>query len=807
MRRVRNVTVAVAAFEKASGGLWWRSSKAAQIVRQMEAVRSSRLVRTRLNKRTGHMVRLAIWLRLECCQSGRPWTGGMQDNWVNEDRRGAVRRDAVSSMSILSGLRVLNRGQGMPCALVSKFLAELGASVFRECTPEDDPFDDMYVANRLWRLGVESIEPLGDESGALASFDVLILGGEDLPGVTRTGGAGRFASQYPRLIVLEIAGYPEGLGLDGPAVDILVQAQSGLAYQQLGSQPSFVAFKPTLYASALFGLIGILGALIDRVTSGAGQVVSTSLYDGALFWQASLWYDIERPSRTTAPAPAGVNPLIFRCADGEYVHISLWAAGAKDGLARVLNLPEEGDRLPTASADPAKTFGDIPVLEAAISGFSSDALIKALRAEGVMVEKVLRPGECWDHPQTVANGIIGSSPEGEEFVGCPISVSSFSVEAPSRSIGGAKGPISGSRVVDIGAFVAGPYGSAVLSDLGADVIKVEPLFGDSTRSSFRHCASVNRGKRNIMLDMKQPTGMKVLKRLLVTADVVTSNFRPGASARLGIDPASLNNEFAGLCVVESPGYGNTGPRAFDPCVDMVMQALCGHEARAGGVDNEPLWNRITMVDYASGLLCAVASLACLFHRVNANQAATAEVPLYNTAIFLMSELIRGADGTFDGAPILNHSRTGERPTECFYQAADGWIAICARDKLSIKQLEKLAGSSADHDVIARFFANLTVSESLRLLSESGVDAAKLDEDPETTVLASPVLAASGRVLHVEYPSVGKVSQLATGLSLSRTPVRPQGHAGEPGEHTREILASLGYSDQEIGELYQSGVVK
>jgi crotonobetainyl-CoA:carnitine CoA-transferase CaiB-like acyl-CoA transferase len=477
----------------------------------------------------------------------------------------------------------------------------------------------------------------------------------------------------------------------------------------------------------------------------------------------------------------------------------------------VLKLPEEGGRMPGGGfTDPAKAFGDIPVLEAAISGFSSDELIEALRAEGVMVERVLRPGECWDHPQTTANGIISTSADGHGYVGCPISVSGLPADAARTSVGGgdgplAEGPLSGCRVLDLGAFVAGPYGSAVLSDLGADVIKVEPLFGDSARIAFRSYASTNRGKRNIMLDIKQPKGMEVLKRLLGTADLVSSNFRSGASARLGIDPASLNKEFPGLSAVESPGYGNTGPRALEPCVDMVIQAMCGHEARAGGIDNEPLWNRATIVDYAGGLLCAVALLACHFHRVNAEHAATAVVPLYNTGMHLISDLIRDVDGTFDGAPILNHSRTGERPTECFYQASDGWIAICAREKLSIGRLEELAGSSTDHDGIARFFSKLTVAKALDLLAEAGIDAAKLEGDGERKALSSGLLAETGRVLQFEYPAVGKVSQIGTGLSLSRTSIRPERRAAEPGEHTQEILESLGYSSQEIDDLYSHNV--
>ena len=138
----------------------------------------------------------------------------------------------------------------------------------------------------------------------------------------------------------------------------------------------------------------------------------------------------------------------------------------------------------------------------------------------------------------------------------------------------------------------------MFADLGADVIKVEPVTGDPNRSIFRSYGSVNRGKRCITVDLKAPEGLKIAQQLCVAADVVTNNFRPGVSTRLGIDAKTLHALKPELIVLESAAYGSTGPKAEGAGFDMCFQALCGHDWRAGGVDNPPLWNRTSMVDFA-----------------------------------------------------------------------------------------------------------------------------------------------------------------------------------------------------------------
>jgi len=244
---------------------------------------------------------------------------------------------------------------------------------------------------------------------------------------------------------------------------------------------------------------------------------------------------------------------------------------------------------------------------------------------------------CWDSPQIQYNGTIVTDADGTRHVGQPITmeVSPAPYGGPPKRVG--PRPLDGVRVVDFGAFVAGPFASLVMADLGAEVIKVETPAGDPNRSIFRSWSPVSRGKRAISVDLKHPEGLALAKKICMKSDIITSNFRTGVSARLGIDPASLHAAKPELIVLESPAYGSSGPLAERAGFDLVMQALCGHEYRAGGKGNEPLWNRTSMVDYGGGLLGAIGALAALYHRARTGEGMT----LYLSLIHIFGDMING----------------------------------------------------------------------------------------------------------------------------------------------------------------------
>ncbi len=727
------------------------------------------------------------------------------------------------------GLNVIDLGVGMAAALVTKFLREGGADITRLEPPAGDPFYGIYPAYEVWRRGSTILR--GSDGSRerldtlLATADVCLVGGEDYPGAGRRRDAAALQSRHPRLVVLDIEGYPTGSRHSGrPATDVLVQARSGLSFEHYSRRPLLMSFEPSNYGAALHGLAGLFAALLQRESSGRGQVVATSLFEGALTWAMSLWCEAEKPTpASNFVMPKDPWPLIFKCADGVWVQVVLGSAGSKGRLYRILKIDDptvdiNDSGMPKPTADGKHFFGDIDVLAKHVAKCRSAQLLEAIWAAGLPAEPVLAPGACWNDPQVENNGIVVREPDGVRHIGHP--VYGDASPAPRKDVRReAPLPLSGVKVVDFGTYVAGPYSSALLSDLGADVVKVESLAGDPNRHVFRSFTSVNRGKRAISIDLKLPEGLEIAQKLCVGADVVTNNFRPGVSARLGIDAKTLHALKPDLIVLESAAYGSTGPRAEGAGFDMCFQAWCGHDWRAGGVGNPPLWNRTSMVDFAAGLIGEVAVLQRLYQRARCGGGAAVGAGLLNAGLFLLSELIQRSDGQFVGAEPLNHEQTGYHPAEQLYEAADGWLAVAARDApmarrflgvldLAQRVTAPLAKWDADTGrLIAEEIRRRRLGELVPALEAADVWVEICRDNGERDNLGDPELQRLGTVYSAQHPQFGEVRQLGPLVRLTASARARRRHAPLSGEHTDEVLAELGFSAGEIKGLRERKIVR
>jgi crotonobetainyl-CoA:carnitine CoA-transferase CaiB-like acyl-CoA transferase len=727
-------------------------------------------------------------------------------------------------------LKIVDLGTGMPAALVSRLLMNFGADVVRIEPESGDPFYRTYPAYEVWQRGKEirRLAPgrLDEIHVLLATADACLLGGEDFPGLERRVDAGSLAGKHPHLVILEIDAYPEFLAdAERPAVDVLVQARSGLCYEHYSDRPIAMSFEPCNYGSALQGLAGLLAALFERASSGQGQIVRTSLYEGALTWAASFWSEASNPTPAFSFAvPRDPWPLIFRCKDGRYIHIVLGSSGSKARLYSILGIDDPAidakdsgmPRLVPGSTNTKTFFGDVELLTGYIERRDSAELLEALWAAGLAADYVQPPGTCWDDPQVVHNGIIERDPDGTRRVGNPV-LAHFTSSTRATVQPAGSGPLSGLRVVDFGTFVAGPYSSVLLADLGADVIKVEAPIGDPNRNVFRSFTTANRGKRAIMVDLKAPAGREIAQKLCAGADIVTNNFRTGVAARLGIDAATLHESRPDLIVLESAAYGPTGPKSAQAGFDLVFQALCGHEYRAGGVGNPPLWNRTTLVDYAGGLLGACAILHALMVRARSGSGARLNVPLINAGIFLMSELVQRPDGRFAGAPQLNSDQTGYHPAERMYQTRDGWIAIAARGEAAAHRLAALTGMEpiarpaaqwgpAEAGVIGAVIRQQTSEAILAQLAAADIWAEACVPEAAHPTLNDSGLARNGTVMRSKHPQFGDVREIGPLFRLSRSRCAGHDHTPLPGEHTRIVLEELGYDDAQIDELKADKII-
>lgn len=720
----------------------------------------------------------------------------------------------------LSGLTVVDLGRGLSAALVARMLTGLGASVRRFEPLSGDPFRTVYPAYATLHAGsvVEQVARIDapEVLDRIAAADIVILGGEDYPDYDWGLDADTLSAERRELYVLDIAAYPAGG--EGKAVDHLVQARSGISAEHYTDRPIRTGFEAAGYGAALQGLLGLLAAIY----SGEGQVVRTSYYEGALSWAMPFWSRADNPGpRFNFVLPKDPAPLIFRCRDGRYIQFVMGSAGAKPKVYSALGIdtsqldPNDSGQ-PTGAGDPRKIFGDIDLLAAHAIKIDSQVLLDRLQRDGVAAELAQPPGHCWDDPQVVHAGLVTTSPEGWRSTGLPIR--GDLLDARSETQTGAKrgggGPLAGLRVLDFGLFVAGPLAPMCLADLGADVIKVEPLTGDANRMLFKSFASCNRGKRSIAVDMKSAAGQQIVQKLSDGADVIISNFRPGVSARLGIDPASVHARDPNKIVLEVTGYGRDGPKGELAGWDMVLQALCGHEMRAGGKGNPPLWTRSTMVDYATGLLGAISVLAALCARARGRAGADLHASLLATGVFLLSELVGAPDGRLLGGELLNAQQTGFHPAESMYQTADGWLAVSARNAAMASRLERALGLNLGgreswaeevQDKIAEVFALRTTHDWLETLRRADVwcepcvtTGADYLDNPDLEPRTQVVEFDGGPHGRVRQP--GQLFRLSTGTPASHTIVSGLG------EYSDAVLDELGYDQATIKDLRTQKVV-
>jgi len=739
-----------------------------------------------------------------------------------------------TNRNLLESLSVVDFGLGLAAGLVTRIFADAGARIQRIEPSAGDPSYALYPAGAVWRRGATTskAKTLSDAitsvSDALARADVCVVGGEDYPGLDWKADIEELARRYPRLVILQITGYPHGTPeADAPSVDLFAQAFSGLVHEQYSARPMVCALPLPSYGAALQGLMGILSALIDRERTGKGQIVRTSLFEGTLSWIGITWFQSERTdwSMDLAP-PKDISQLIFRCADGKYIQFSLVTTSAREHVYETLGIPFEktGDKhggLPTKlTGNPRHFYGDVDLLQSYIIKWKRADLLEKLWALGLSAEPVNQPGEGWDDEQVVHNGVIRRDADGTRRIGLPFA---FNINAPSDDRGAPKKaddapPLQGVRVIDFGTFAAGPHSSMLLADLGADVIKVESLEGDPVHRIYRPYSMSSRGKRHVAINVKNPKGLEIALRLSLGADVVTHNFRPGAAKRLGIDSESLHRLKPSLIVLESSDYGATGPKALRAGIDYPLQAFCGHEVRAGGESGELICYNHAVIDYGQGMLGAISTLMAQFNKQRTGSGAAIEACLLNAGLFLLSELIQSPDGTFLPLPKLDREQTGFHPAEQLYKAKDSWIAIAARDEemsrrlLAVLGLEKKIATSrnawggAEAKMIAEAVAQKDSASILSALKAADVWAAPCRETGSKIALADGNLRKSGAVLATQHPRYGEILQIGKLFSLSRARMTPSGQTPATGTHTKEVLTELGYTDDEISKLSADGVV-
>jgi crotonobetainyl-CoA:carnitine CoA-transferase CaiB-like acyl-CoA transferase len=250
-------------------------------------------------------------------------------------------------------------------------------------------------------------------------------------------------------------------------------------------------------------------------------------------------------------------------------------------------------------------------------------------------------------------------------------------------------------------------------------------------------------------------------------------------------------------------WGNDGPRATWPGFDQLAQSSCGLEQELGGEGNGPNWYRFGMCDQACAVQSALAVLMALYWRERTGAGQLVDTSIVNGGVHLNTDAWIGPDG-WSERPRTDAKQTGFGPLYRLYETSDGWIALACLGESHRVALAKVV-PALDADTLETFFAEHTMQSAFDVLDDAGVPVEMAPEDARRTWFTQPDLVAAGLVAEYQHPTYGRFRQFGSLVDLSETPGRIAGPPPLLGEHSRQVLAELGYSDSEIDTLRDRGV--
>ncbi len=388
------------------------------------------------------------------------------------------------------------------------------------------------------------------------------------------------------------------------------------------------------------------------------------------------------------------------------------------------------------------------------------------------------------------------------------------------------GPLSGVSVLDLSAYIAGPFGCTILADQGADVVKIEPPAGDNLRNypstleaESRAFIGLNRSKRGLVLDLKAPEGLSALLRLVRDADVLVHNFRPGVPKRLGIDYEQLQQINPRLVYCAVTGFGDTGPMKDKAGYDQVLQTMTGMCTMQGRRNGAPELLYGSVVDYYAAALVASGVASALYERERSGLGQKVGVSLLRSALTMQSARLVWAEGEPRdiGRDFRSGGISGLHPTREGYvyisaNTARFWDALC--DKAG---LPEFAGNERYDSVRkrAKHAAEILPELHQALRKHTALEWEEIFGDEVPSAAARPIedifsneqVLAEEMVTCFDHALVGRYRGQAQSVTFSRTPGPAAFAAPSFGQHTDAILTDLGLSAEERSKLYDKGVVK
>ena len=389
------------------------------------------------------------------------------------------------------------------------------------------------------------------------------------------------------------------------------------------------------------------------------------------------------------------------------------------------------------------------------------------------------------------------------------------------------------KILDLSRILAGPFATQILADMGAEVWKIESAWGDDTRSwgppfvggESAYYLSANRGKKSIIINLRDERGQNIIRDLAIKADILVENFKVGNLEKYGLDYHSLSKINPRLIYASVTGFGQTGPRAPEPGYDAALQGMTGIMSVTGNPEGGPTKVGTAWIDILTGLTSTIGILSALHERSISGKGQQVDVSLFDVGIACMANIAQSYLATGISPGRLGNAHPQVAPYQDF-TASDGNFITAANNDAQFQRLCETIGIP-EIAVDERFTTNSLRVENRSALADllnkeifkhpiehwmTKLRSAGLTVTPINTmedVFNDPQSKARNAIWKVDHPSLGKIDLLGSALQhLSRTPASPQGHPPMLGEHTFNIMEEvLNMTKSQIAELVSEGVIK
>lgn len=752
-------------------------------------------------------------------------------------------------MDVLDTIQVVELARGTAGSSAGMFMADFGAEVIKIEPPDGDPYRG-EPGFAVWQRGKKSvvIDSMNASDGIrlgdlLRGADICILNNlADLGDYWLD--ADSLLRDNPRLILVVVSPYGRSTPwAGGRESHALLSAAAGVAWRQSSTDDGPIEIRTPflLCIQGIWAAACAVAALIEREASGRGQTVQvTGLHSVLVTAAGVLAVNPDNPDVSTSVGSGGRHPTYTRYLTRDGKWVACGALGGKFeakllhalGLGHILHDPRIGGR--TENIILAQNVEWVRQLVGkAFAARNHEELLSSISAAGIPCAVVGRTEDWLGHEQVGAVGMcheLHDPDRGEVgMIGVPVALEATPgrVRGPAPRLGEhtdaiamrrppappaslpplRPGPLCGYRVLDVGTFVAGPYAGSLLAELGAEVVKIEPPSGDP----FRQMGFIyNRGMRSVALDLQSEDGLKAFRSVVSGMDLVIDSLRPGVSSKLKIGHEHLVAHRPDIVSVSLSAFGESGPLAGLPGVDMVIQAMSGMMAHQGS-EQEPVTSTNPVVDVATATMTVLGGLLALLHRKRTGQGQRLSTSLLASAAYLQAEeLVRFADRTALGRGGANYR--GAAWLDRFHPTLDGWVRIQQpmADSRSIDMLLEVFGIERDlseaeradaFDVLLRAANADDVVSRLRRCGIAAVRTRRVSE------FVREAIGLKEHLLDVLPASDGSFF-VAPGRLAAFSRTTRSGLMAVPGigEHSTEVLMQAGIARDDIDRLVASGVV-